>query len=131
MFLGTALGWQVAQIQEPFQAGRFLAAGALAALHMAALGSVALVVSAMLSDRWRVISICVGLWLVNYFNGRLAPAFADIRWLMPWSLEGQYAPVSAITQGQVWLSHLLIEGGVAVGATLVALWIWRRRDIAG
>ena len=129
MCLGTAIGAWLSEGTDPLPLRRFFLAGVQVTIIVAAMGSVAILVSTLSSDRGRVVAICAVLWLANYFNGKIAPIFESLQWLVPWSIEGHYRPVHTVNSGQIDSLDVVVLLMVVTACLGAAFWVWHRRDI--
>jgi hypothetical protein len=93
------------------------------------MGSVAVLLSTVSSERGRVIAIGAALWILNYFNAQVAPIFKSLRWLEPWSLQGHSNPQSIVSSGQIRMGDLAIIAAVTVVCLALSMGVWHRRDI--
>jgi ABC-type transport system involved in multi-copper enzyme maturation permease subunit len=130
-WLGTAIGVWVAVPSEAMPLGRFAGAAAVNALLVISMGGVLTLISALSSDRGRVIAAGVALWFVNFFCGAAAPMFKSLAWLKPWSLQGHVRPQSVVSTGHLPHFDNAVLLAVAVAGFALAAWVWARRDIRG
>jgi ABC-type transport system involved in multi-copper enzyme maturation permease subunit len=128
-WLGTLLGFLLNETEEAAPVARFLGAAMINALLAAAMGCVALLVSALASERGQVLVIAVALWLLSYFNGTVAPIFDSLAWLQPWSLHGHCHPQILVATGQIPWTDLALLAAVGIGTAAAGSMAWSRRDI--
>jgi hypothetical protein len=129
MWVGTALGAALTHFPADLPVGRFALAAVTQGVAVFALGSVALLLSAMSEDRGRLLVVAVALWVVDYFNGRLSPIFASLGWLRRWSVQGHCRPVTVIDTGNLLWGDLAVLLAISVAALILGAILWRRRDI--
>lgn len=107
-----------------------LATAALnAALLYAALGSIALALSASFDRLGPVLGIALGFAVLSYAVEFLGTIWPDLAALRPWSLFHYFQPAE-ILAGTGEPADLVVLFAVATAATTVGLWVFPRRDLA-
>jgi ABC-type transport system involved in multi-copper enzyme maturation permease subunit len=110
--------------------GRMLVAAGESALLVLAVGAVALLVSALASERGRALAWALGIAIVMYAGNFLFSLWSPLRPLARLTLFWYFTPGPAIQQGRVSWADSGVLAAVAVAALAAAAWRFARRDIS-
>lgn len=126
---GVVAGAALFGLAGELPAGPLAATAANATLLYAALGAIALAISAS-SDRLApALGLVLGLAVVSYAVEFLGAIWPDLAWLRPWSLFHYFQPAE-ILGGAANPLDTVVLAAVAALATTVGLWVFPRRDLA-
>jgi ABC-2 type transport system permease protein len=115
---------------EPLAPGRMAAAAVLAALLVLALGGIALLASAMHSERGRALGWAIGGVVAMYATSFLFPLWDPLRPLARLSLFWYFSPGPTIQRGEVLWGDALVLAAIAAASISAAFWRFARRDLA-
>ena len=94
-----------------------------------ALGAIGLLASVSFDRLSPAISLTLAFVLVSYFLDVLGSLWPDAQWLQPYSLFHYLDPKTVLT-GFADRGHFLLLAAVTIAATIAALTIFPRRDLA-
>jgi ABC-2 type transport system permease protein len=115
---------------EPLQPARMVAAAGLATVLVLALGGVALLASAVHSERGRALGWAIGVVVAMYAASFLFPLWRPLEPLARISIFWYFSPGPTIQKGDVLVGDLLLLAGIAAAAISAAFWQFARRDLA-
>jgi ABC-2 type transport system permease protein len=115
---------------EPLAIGRMAAAALLATALVLALGGIALLVSALHSERGRALGWAIGIVVAMYAASFLFPLWDPLRPLARLSLFWYFSPGPTIQRGEVLWGDALVLALIAAATVSAAFWWFGRRDLA-
>ena len=114
----------------PLEPGRMVLAAFQAWLLFLAVGALALLVSALLSERGRALGIAVGITLGMYVGNFLFALWEPLRFLTRVTLFWYFAPGPTIQNGEIPWGNCAVLAGFTTVALGVAFAAFTRRDLA-
>jgi ABC-2 type transport system permease protein len=113
-----------------FQAANFVTVAILCLMFGWAIFSLALMVSAMCSDKGRVYGIIGGLMAVMYVANAVAGIKQELSWIKYGSFFHYFAPTQALGSNHISPWSYLVFSAVAIVATVIGAVWFSRRDIS-
>ncbi|MBI4233190.1 MAG: ABC transporter permease subunit [Chloroflexi bacterium] len=130
MLGGTALGVELAALQEPVSLARNALVLVNALALFLAIGGYAFLISAASSDGSRAIGAAAGVTVVFFLLDFIAGLWEPLEPLGPLSLFHYYDPVRIAATGSLRVVDLGVLLGAAVLGLAAALAVFHRRDIS-
>ena len=114
----------------PLEPGRMALSAFQAWLLFMAVGALALLVSALLSERGRALGIAVGITLGMYVGNFLFALWEPLRFLTRVTLFWNFAPGPTIQNGEIPWGNCAVLAGFTAVALGVAFFAFAQRDLA-
>jgi ABC-2 type transport system permease protein len=114
----------------PLQIDRMLLAAVQAWVLFASIGVLTLVVSTLMSERGRALAVSIGIVLVMYVGNFLFALWEPLRPLTRVTLFWWFSPGPTIQNGDFPWTNVLVLTGCSVVGAIVALRVFRVRDLA-
>lgn len=114
----------------PLDPGRMLPAAMQAWLLFMAVGAIALLVSALQSERGRALGIAIGITLVMYVGNFLFALWQPLRFLTRFTIFWYFTPGPTIQNGNVPWGNCAVLAGFTTVALGLAFIAFSRRDLA-
>ncbi|MSQ14792.1 MAG: hypothetical protein EXR50_02890 [Dehalococcoidia bacterium] len=124
---GTLLG--TALIRVDTEIWRFVLAAINAWALFSAIGAVALLCSAFSSSSGQAAGLASFFTIISFFIDFLADLWEPAQKIQPFSIFAHYDPSHVVATGTLPGNDLVILVGVTVWATLLAVFIFSRRDL--
>jgi ABC-2 type transport system permease protein len=115
---------------DPLVVGRMLLAAGESWLLLMAIGAVALVVSAAMSERGRALAVAVGIVLAMYVANFLFALWSPLRPFTRVSLFWYFTPGPAIQEGTVSTRDSIVLAACAAAGIVAAIVWFARRDLS-
>jgi ABC-2 type transport system permease protein len=126
---GVVAGAALFDVIGELPGDRLALAAANAALLFAALGAIALAVSASFDRLAPVLGVTLAFAVTSYAVEFLGAIWPELAWLRPWSVFSYFQPAEII-QGAGDPGDVVVLAAVFVVATAFGLWRFPRRDLA-
>lgn len=128
---GTAIGLWTIDVGEKPDLVRYLWVGVNGFALYLAVASYSYLLSALLDDSGRTVSLATAITVVFFLFDFIADLWDVVQWLAPFSIFDYYNPAGIVGAGGLAWGDMGVLLGVSVICFVASLVIFQRRDIAG